>query len=175
MKTIIDLIQKRRSCRSFLPQFIPEDVLKSILKASLLAPSSKNSRPWEFVIIENKEVIQKLSECKPHGAAFLCKAPMAIVILANPLKSDVWIEDCSIATILMQLAAEDLGLGSTWIQVRNRMHNDKVNASDYIKGLINAPEHIEVAAILALGFKEKERAPYSEEDLLWEKVHREQF
>ncbi len=175
MSSLLTLIQQRRSCRSFLPQPVPDDMVQMILKAALWSPTSKNNRPWEFVVVQEKETLQKLSACKPHGASFLSGAPLSIVVLGNPQKSDVWVEDCSIATILMQMTAEDLGLGSTWIQVHKRMHNDQVSSSDYIKDIIKAPEHMDVAAILAIGFKEKERKPYSEKDLLWERVHKETY
>jgi nitroreductase len=170
MQTCLKLIQSRRSCRSFLSKSVSEVDITAILKAGLWSPTSKNNRPWEFVVVEKKETIQALSTCKPHGAAFLSGAPVAIVIMADPSKSDVWVEDCSISAILMQMTTEDLGLGSTWIQVRNRLHSSGMGASAYVKEIIQAPQHLEVAAILAIGHKEKERLAYAEDDLHWNKV-----
>lgn len=172
---MLKLIQNRRSCRAFLPKPISADDITSILKAGLWAPTSKNNRPWEFVVVDNVETIRMLATCKPHGAAFLVEAPLAMVVFGDPQKSDVWIEDSSIALILMQMTAEDLGLGSTWIQVRNRKYNEVLTASEYVKNLLKAPTNLEVAAILAIGYKQKERAPYQEVDLLWTSVHKNQF
>lgn len=172
---VLGCIQKRRSCRKFTNRPVEAYKAESLLKAALWAPTSKNNRPWHFVVIDDPKLLGKLAECKPHGSAFLAEAPLAIVLLADPAKSDVWVEDCAIAAILMQLTAEDEGLGSTWIQIRQRMYNDQETAGDYIKKLINAPAGLEVASIIALGYKEKERAPYSEEYLLPERVHRNKF
>ena len=69
---------------------------------------------------------------RASGADFLKDAPLAIVVLADPLASDVWIEDASIASILIQLQAEDLGLGSCWIQVRERYTATGMPADEYI-------------------------------------------
>lgn len=73
------------------------------------------------------------------------------------------------------MTAEDLGLGSTWIQVRLRQHNDGSWAEENVKQTLNAPEHLSVLGIMAFGYKAKERAAYAEEDLLRERVHREGF
>jgi nitroreductase len=175
MNTMLKLIQNRRSCRAFLPKPVSTDDITSILKAGLWAPTSKNNRPWEYVVVDNAETIKLLALCKPHGAAFLAQAPLAIVVFGDPQKSDVWVEDCSIATTLMQMTVEDLGLGSTWIQVRNRMHSELITASEYIKDLLKAPANLEVAAILSIGYKQKERASYQDDDLIWAKVHKNQF
>ncbi|TCO06959.1 nitroreductase family protein [Natronoflexus pectinivorans] len=174
-KSMLEQIQNRRSCRKFTSQPIGMDFKEQLIKAVLWSPTSKNNRPWEFVFIENKESIEQLSKCKPHGAAFLAGAPLAVVILADPAKSDVWVEDCSIAAILLQMVAEDLGLGSTWIQVRLREHDEKLSASDYVKGIIKASGNLEVASIIAIGYKEREREPYTDDVLLKERVHLEAF
>lgn len=175
MKSFLNLIQSRRSCRSFTEQKIPHEKVTTILKAGLWAPSSKNNRPWEFIVVEERDTLHQLSKCKPHGASFLSGAPLCIVVLGDPQKSDVWVEDCSIATILMQLTAEDIGLGSTWIQVNQRMNDHEISAADYIRQIMNIPDHLQVLALLAIGYKVRERQPYSDEELLWERIHPEHF
>ncbi len=172
---IIDLIQQRRSCRLYNGQAIEPEKIELLKKVALWSPTSKNNRPWEFVFVDDEDLLQQLSECKPHGAAFLAKAPMAIVILADPQKSDVWIEDTAIAASFIQLAAEDIGLGSCWIQVRERDHESGKAASEVVKKVLKAHEHLETACIIALGYKAKERRPYSEEDLLTERIKHNQF
>ncbi|MBZ4676398.1 MAG: NAD(P)H-dependent dehydrogenase/reductase [Anaerophaga sp.] len=172
---MLDIIQKRRSCRTFEPKKVERDKIDQLLRAALWSPTSKNNRPWEFVVVENPETLERLSKCKSHSAAFLSGAPLAIVVLGDPAKSDVWIEDCSIASILMQITAESIGLGSTWIQIRLRTDDEGNLASENVKKIINAPGSLEVLNIIAFGYKAKERAPYSEDVLLWEKVHYEKF
>ena len=174
-ETMLDLIQKRRSTRNFTEQKVEKHLIDQLIKAALWSPTSKNNRPWEFVIIEDTITLKKLSQCKPHGATFVEKAPLAIVVLADPRKSDVWVEDCSIASIMMQMTAESLGLGSTWVQVRLRQSEDGNMASKTIKETIQAPSSLEVLGIMAFGYKAKERKEYTEEDLLIDKIHWEKF
>ena len=120
MKNFASLIKDRRSTRKFTSQLLNPDQVASILKAALMAPASKRKNPWQFVVVEDKEMLKKLAGCKPHGAAFIEGCALAVVVLANVMESDVWIEDASIVSTLIQLEAESLGLGSCWIQMRNR-------------------------------------------------------
>jgi len=168
-------IQNRRSCRKFTPDKVEKEKIEQLLKAALWAPTSKNNRPWEFIVVEDQTSLEKLSKSKPHGAAFLAGAPLGIVVLADPGKSDVWVEDCSIASILMQMTGESLGLGSTWIQIRKRMFDEQISASQKVREILNIPSGLEVLSIMAFGYKAKEREPYDEDILLWERVHYEKM
>ncbi|WP_026475402.1 nitroreductase family protein [Alkaliflexus imshenetskii] len=175
MKTLLELIQHRRSCRSFLPRAIETDKTAQLAKALLWSPSSKNNRPWDFIFVDDVETIRLLSTCKPHGASFMSGAPLAVVIVGDMEKSDVWVEDCAIAAILLQMTVESIGLGSTWVQVRLRAHDEQLTASDYIKKILNIPANLEVASIIAIGYKAKERAAYSDAELLNERIHHNRF
>lgn len=98
-------------------------------------------------------------------------AALAVVVLADPLASDVWIEDASIASIYIQLQAEDLGLGSCWIQVRERFTSDDVSADEYVREVLDIPLQLQVLSIIAIGHKGMERKPFDEKHLQWEKIH----
>lgn len=172
---LIELIQSRRSCRIFKDKAIEKEKIDLLTKAALWSPTSKNNRPWEFIWVDDAHLISQLAQCKPHGAEFMASAPLALVIVADPQKSDVWIEDTAIAASFVQLAAENLGIGSCWIQVRLRDHLNNQLASDYCKQLLNIPAHFETATIIALGYKQKERKPYTDEQLLTDKVHWNRF
>ena len=124
MESFATLIKHRKSTRKFTDQLLNPEQVEMILKAALMAPASKRKNPWQFVVVEDKEMLAKLSVCKPAGAAFLKDCALAVVVLANVMESDVWVEDASIASIYMQLQAEDLGLGSCWCQIRNRQMED---------------------------------------------------
>ena len=128
MESFATLIKSRRSTRKFTDQLLNPEQVEMILKAALMAPASKRKNPWQFVVVEDKEMLAKLSVCKPAGAAFLKDCALAVVVLANVMESDVWVEDASIASIYMQLQAEDLGLGSCWCQIRNRKTEDDADA-----------------------------------------------
>lgn len=169
------MLKKRRSIRSFQQTKIEEDKIQQLLKAALLSPSSKNNRPWEFIVVTDDDLLEKLSLAKPHGAAFLKNAPLGIVVIGNPGISDVWIEDTAIASIITQLTAESMGLGSCWIQIRERQHSTEKCAEEYIQGLLGIPENKKVEAIIALGYPSEQKNSPREESIQNEKIHRNQY
>ena len=171
MNNFSDLIKNRRSMRKFTDEELSQDQVVTLLKAALMSPSSKRSTPWQFIVVDDKETLQKLSLCKELGAAFLKDAPLAIVVMADPLASDVWIEDASIASLMIQLQAEDLGLGSCWIQVRERFTATGIPSGDFVHNVLDIPLQLQVLSVVAIGHKGMERKPFDEERLQWEKIH----
>ena len=171
MSNFQNLLIKRRSIRIFTDDLLLPEETEQILKAALLSPTSKSSHSWQFVVVEDKEMLQKLSKCKPHSATFIEECALAVVVLGNPLVSDVWIEDASIASIAMQLQAEDIDMGSCWVQIREREHNESTPSADYVSDLLDIPMPFEVLSIIAFGKKQKERRPNNIENLTWENVH----
>lgn len=166
-----DLLKKRRSIRKFTEEKLTPEEVEMLMKAALMAPTSKNSHSWEFILVDEPDKLEQLTLCKPHGAAFINKAPLAIIIAGDPTASDVWVEDASIAAAVIQLQAESMGLGSCWAQVRNRMTASGDASESYIKELLEMPEHLHVLAIIAIGRKVEERKEFDENKLLWEKLH----
>ena len=175
MNSFYELIKTRRSTRKFTNEELEQDEVVTILKAGLMAPSSKRSNCWQFIAVDDKETLAALSLCKEQSASFIAEAALAVVVLADPLKSDVWMEDAAIASIYMQLQAEDLGLGSCWVQVVERMHNDTETSNDYVHGILDIPRQLQVVSIIAIGHKAIERKPFDEEHLQWEKIHINKF
>lgn len=175
MKNFHNLAKNRRSIRKYLEKTIEKEKIDQILQTALMSPASKRTNGWEFIAVENKEMLEKLSECRPFGSKLLAGTPLAIVVVADPEKSDVWYEDASIAATFIQLQAEDLGLGSCWVQVHNREKDENQTAEDYVKTLLNIPENLRVLNMVAIGYKNEERKPYDEEKLQYEKIHWEKF
>ncbi len=171
MENIHDLLIKRHSIRRYTDRQVSPDDVKTILEAALLAPTSKNTRCWHFVAVDDKDVLQRLAECKPAGQVSLKKCVLAVVVCADSSRSDAWIEDASIAAAFMQLQAEDLGLGSCWVQVRGRFTADGLPSEEIIQELLGIPETISVECIMTFGYKDEERRPVDTSKLLWEKVH----
>ena len=170
-----DLVKMRRSHRKFTEQEIDGDDVKLILRAALMAPTSKGQRAWQFVVVDDPLDIEKLSDAKDLGGQFLKGAPLAIVVLGNPMQNDCWVEDGSIAAISMQYQAEELDLGSCWIQMRGRGLSDGTSADIVIRGVLNIPDDLSCLCILAIGHKADERKPQNEERLKWENVHLEKY
>ena len=84
-------------------------------------------------------------------------------------------EDASIATILIHLAAAALGLGSCWIQIRKRMNEDGRPAAAHVRDALQIPDHLDVEAIVAIGYPAETKSPHAAESLLWDRVSRERY
>lgn len=171
MENFSELIKRRRSMRKFTGKELTQDEVVSLLKAALMSPTSKRSNSWQFVVVDDKSTLELLSKCKEAGASFLKDAAVGIVVLGDPLGSDVWIEDGSVASIMIQLQAEDLGLGSCWIQVRERYTATGMSADEFVHGVLDIPLQLQVLSIIAVGHKGMERKPFDEDKLQWEKIH----
>ncbi len=169
------LIQKRRSIRKFMEKEIEPEKIESLIEAALRAPSSMGTNPWRFILVREKETLRRLSFSKEHGSSFLAGAPLAVVVCADPSKSTVWIEDASIASIFLQLQAEDLGLSSCWIQIRERRHNSTVSSEEYIGALLRIPPSIRVESIIAIGYPAEKKKPHPKESLEYDKVFLEEY
>ncbi len=170
MQSLIELLRGRRSIRQFTEKPVSQEDLDTILECVLRAPSSRGLNPWDFVVIDNKELLAEIAACKPHGAAFVKSAPLAVVVCGDPERCDVWIEDCSIAALLLHLAATDLGLGSCWVQVRLRENDQVGTAEQFIKEKLNIPETLRVEAIVAIGHAKDEKQGHAKETLLYERI-----
>lgn len=170
-----DLVQLRRSHRKFTDSELDGDDVKMIVRAGLMAPTSKGQRNWHFIIVDEKDTIEKLADAKDMGSQFMKGAPLAIVVIGDPQQNDCWVEDGSIAAISMQLQAEELGLGTCWVQMRGRGLSDGTSAGNIIRGILDMPDNYDVLCVLAVGHKADERKPQNEERLKWENVHINKF
>ena len=149
MENFSELLKVRRSMRKFTDEELTQEEVVTLMKAALMSPTSKRT----------------------NASQFIADAPLAIVVTADPLVSDVWIEDASIASIIIQLQAEDMGLGSCWVQVRERFTASGMPSDEYVREVLDIPLQLQVLSVVAIGHKGMERKPFSEEHLQWEKVH----
>lgn len=171
MQTFHDLTIHRRSYRKYTSELLSPDQVRLILEAALMSPAGKRLNPWHFIVVEDREMLQKLSKVKDMGAAPIADAALAIVVCADTTVSDTWVEDCSIASHQIQLQCADLGLGAVWIQMRNRNDADGNTATYNISRLLELPPSVEVLSVMSIGHPAEERKPYDTEKLMWEKVH----
>ena len=173
--TFLDLLRNRRSVRRFQRRPVDPELVIPILEAALRAPSSRGRNPWEFIVVDDAEMLDVLSRAKPHGSSFVRNAALAIVVLADPERSDVWVEDASIATIFIHLAAHHLGLGSCWVQIRKRAHSEGESAEAYVSGHLGIPANRRVEALVAIGHPEQTPAGHGSEGLERHKVHHRRY
>lgn len=146
------LTAKRRSVRRYAPQSLSSEAIADIVEAGLRAPTSKNNRATHFVLVEDKEMLQKLSECRASGSAFLADAALAIVVCSNGDKSARPYIDGAIAASYMQLAITDLDLGSCWCHITDTPSADgERSAEEYVRELLGLPENSRILCALGVG------------------------
>jgi len=175
MKNFADLIRNRRSIRQFTEEKLKAEEVELIVKAALIAPTSRNCRAWKFILVEDKEMLQQLAGSKKNYAEFLKHCALAIVVLNNPMQSRAPVEDVSIAAAYIQLQVEDLGLGSCWAHIAGRETADGQDSEQYIRDLLSIPINYGVTCIIGIGHKQRVMKPHEDEHLLWENVYIERF
>ncbi len=157
----LDAVMNRRSVRKYQDKKVPEDVVKKLLQAAMAGPSAVNARPWQFIVVDDRETLDKMADANGRAAQLLKSAPLAILLCGDLDKAfekakDYWIVDLGIASQNMVIAAEELGLGSvdlgTWPQ------EEKLAGQKAIFGL---PDNVVPFLIIAFGYPEEgfERAP----------------
>jgi nitroreductase len=174
-QTMIELLRARRSVRKYEDRPIEPENIEILKEAALRSPSSRNIKPWEFIFVDDRKLLAELARSKPHGASFLAGAALGVVVCADAAKSDTWIEDCSIASIILQLTAQFLGLGSCWVQIRGRDHDDGKPAGVHIRKLLGLPENLAVESIMSIGYPAEEKAAIPKGSLQMEKIRRNRW
>ena len=151
----LEVIEKRHSVRKFTDEPVGRELLDAIIDIARTAPSSKNCHSSAFMVIEDKDTLQAVSEMRDRGSSFLKDAPAAIVVMGDRSKTDIWVENASISATFIQLAATALDLGSCWVHVRERLRSkddpSKGLAEDYLRSLLGIREEFGVLCVVAIG------------------------
>lgn len=162
------LLTHRRSIRKFKPEPVREEVVTRLLETALTAPSSHNSRSTRLLVVEDAALIARMAEMRDSGSAFMAGAPLAIVVLGDTAKTDLWQVNAAIAATMLQLEAVDQGLASCWVQVagRPRVKSEPEGelAADYLRTFLPIPEGCEPLCVLALGYSDFQPAPLPPSD-----------
>ncbi len=175
MKNFQDLTFRRRSIRKYEDKPIEREKIEQILQIALASPSGKHRNPWEFIVVEDKEALAQMAQCRTYGSQMLASAPLGIVIALDTELADTWQCDGSIAALNILLAAEALNLGACWMHVFERTapdsNGEEVPAENIIKKLTGIPDSLTVLCVIAIGYKAEEKKPINPEKLQYEKVH----
>ena len=147
----IDAIMTRRSVRSYTSEPVTKEQIDILLKAAMQAPTTINNRDWAFIVVDDREVMNKIIANQEGNADMLAQAPVAIVVCGDldlAIKPDVeyWVQDCSAATENILLAAHDMGLGAVWLGTYPVM-----NRVEGMKKIFNLPENIVPMAVVSIG------------------------
>lgn len=151
----MEAIITRRSIRKYEKKAIEKEKVEQLLKAAMYAPSARNYQPWHYIVIDNREMLDKLAEVHPYGE-MLKEAPLGILICGDinlePTKEYIAV-DCSAATQNLLLAAHDLDLGAVWLGVYPREERSKA-----ISELLNLPENIIPVSLISVGYPAEKKA-----------------
>jgi nitroreductase len=167
---MIEILRSRRSIRKYEKRLIDRRSLETLKEALLRCPSSRGIDPWSFIFVDEADLLAGLSKAKEHGSGFLKNAALAVVVCGDESLSDVWVEDCSIAAIVAHLTAHSLGLGSCWIQIRNRAYSTEKTSEQVVRELLGIPSNLRVESIISIGFPGETKTPVPVEKLGYEKI-----
>ncbi len=151
---LIKGIFTRRSIRKYKDKEIPKEILETIIKTGMYAPSSRNKRPWFFILIKNKEILKKIADYHPFGK-MLSEAPCGILVCGDKNLQEVegYIAlDCAAATQNILLSAHGLGLGACWIGIYPR-----VERMNFIKELLKLPKNLIPISLVSIGYPDEEK------------------
>jgi nitroreductase len=150
----MEAIFTRRSIRRYAAEPVPEDVVEQLLEAAMYAPSAHNQQPWQFVVIQDRQTLDRMPDFHPYST-MLKSAPLAILVCGDSscLKSPYfWPQDCAAATQNILLAARALGLGTVWMGVY-----PKEPLIDGMRTLFGMPEQIIPFSLIAVGYPAEEK------------------
>ena len=170
-----EILNRRRSTRKFLAGKVEHDKLQRIVDMALQAPSSRNTRSTRLVVVEEPELLEKMSQMRDYGSAFMKDAQAAIVVMGDKNATDLWLDNCAITATILQLAVVDEGLASCWVHVNDRPclkdEPEGAKADDYLRNLLGLSDNYDILCAVALGysdFEPKPLPPYEgEERVMW--------
>jgi nitroreductase len=167
-KDLISTIFARRSIRKYTHKPVSEKATKTLLEAAMAAPSSSNRKPWHFVVITDRLVLDNLARIHPYGKMLL-EAPLCIAVCGDTTISPrSWVQDCSAAAENLLLAATALGLGAVWLGVHPR--ESRVGP---IRKALKIPATIVPLNLIAIGHPAEAKTPRTQFDEL--RVHCERW
>lgn len=166
--TLSEILFRRRSVRKFTDRKVDRQTIDKILEATLTAPSSKNTRSSRFMVVEDPTMLERISQMRDSGSAFVKNAPMAVIVLGDTVLTDLWVDNCAISATILQLAAEEQGLGSCWVHVNGRPRKkdapDMGTAAEYLRKLLPIPASWSPLCVVALGYAADYPAPHAAGD-----------
>ncbi len=158
MDAKLALIFSRRSIRRYSGAPVSDEDVRSLLEAAMAAPSANDRQPWRFVLIRDREKLQRLAAVHPYGK-MLAGAALAIAVCGDAAVSDWWVVDCAAATENILLAAAGLGLGGVWLGCHGRAERE-----EQIRRELGIPSTIGVLSLIALGHPAEHKEPRTQYD-----------
>lgn len=161
---VLENIHARKSVRSYTAQAVEEEKVDKLVRAGMAAPTGRDARPWEVVVLNERATLDKLAEGLPY-AKMLAQAPLAIVVCGDVSKQpEYWFVDCSAMTENILLAAEAMGLGAVWTAAYP--YPDREAAVTAVLGL---PENVRPLCVIPIGYPAGDEKPKDKYDTA--KIH----
>lgn len=162
----LDNIFARKSVRTYLNKGVEEEKIDLMLRAGMAAPSGKDQRPWEFIVVTERASLDSMAAALPY-AKMLTEARYAIVVCGDSTRSSYWYLDCSAATQNILLAAESLGLGAVWTAAYP--YEDRMQV---VRKYTALPENILPLCVIPFGYpatQQQSKQKYDEKKIHYEK------
>ena len=155
----LEVIEKRHSVRKYSDRLVEKELLDAIVKVAQTAPSSRNSKSSVFMIIEDRDTLDALSQMRDYGASPLKSAQAAIIVMGDESKTDLWVDNCAISATFIQLAVTAMDLVSCWIHINGRPclkdEPQGAKAEDYVRELLGVREGLRPYCAVAIGYPEE--------------------
>lgn len=156
----LEVIEKRHSVRKYSDRAVEREILETIVKVAQTAPSSRNSKSSAFMIIEDKDTLEALSQMRDYGASPLKDARAGILVLGDPSKTDLWVDNCAISATFIQLAVTAMDLVSCWIHINGRLCLKDVpegrKSDDFVSELLGIKDGLRPYCVVAIGYPQQE-------------------
>ena len=157
-----EILRRRRSVRKYLSRPVEREVLDTVLREALAAPSSRNSHSTHLRVLTDPETIARIARMRDYGSAFLEHAPAVVLVEGDRTATDLWRENAAITATALLFAATDAGLASCWVHVNGRPclkdQPDGAQAEDYLREFLPVPAEHGILCAVALGYSDFEPA-----------------
>ena len=155
----LEVIEKRHSVRKYSDRPVEKELLDAIVRVAQTAPSSRNSKSSAFMIIDDKDTLEAMSQMRDYGASPLKVATAAILVMGDESKTDLWVDNCAISATFIQLAVTAMDLASCWIHINGRPCLKDVpegnKAEDYVRELLGIRDGLRPYCAVAIGYPEE--------------------
>lgn len=170
---MLDIIRRRRSVRTFLDKNVEKEKLIEILGAAMVAPTARNLRPCEFIVVRDRSARERLSRATNYSA-FAKNAPVVIVICYDTAKGKRFKEDCSLAAENIYLETVNQGLGTCFVQIADT-EGKEGDPEEFVRKTLSIPGRFRVQCLMPLGYPDRMPEPHRDEEFDEKRVHEEKF
>lgn len=155
----LEVIEKRHSVRKYSDRPVERELLEAVVNMAQTAPSSRNSKSSSFIIVEDRDTLDALSQMRDYGSGLLSGAQAAIIVLGDTSKTDLWVDNCAISATIAQLAVTSIDLVSCWVHINGRprykAEPEGESAVDYVRELLGIKDGLVPYCAIAVGYPQE--------------------